>query len=457
MMNSSLSRRVMSAFLSIAFVIGFGAAAGRAQSLRNATGGGAAAVDQSLVTEFDVNGLKVLVKRRSGSQSVVAGMFFRGGSSNITAANAGIEALMLDAATEASQKYPLGEMRRELARTGSAVSFGVNPDYSVISLSSTKRFLPRSWDVFAESVLHPSFTQADFDRVKARAIVSRQGISDTPDTYLDRLQSDVAYPGHPYLNDPRGTEQSLGSITVDAVRAYHKQMMQASRLLLVVVGDVDPNDIRQKVASSFATLPKGTYTPKAVTATSYPNSTVTITPRDLPTNYIQGVYSAPAMTSPDIYAMRVATSILQERVYSEVRVKRNLSYAPDAFLRSQGANLGGVYVTAVDANQSVQVILAEIKRLQTTELDPADIRNTAQQFLTRYYLGQETNAAQAGELAQFELIGGGWRNANQFLEHIRSVTPADVRRVANQYMKNIQFVVLGNPSSINKSIFVGNL
>src|SRR5438552_9701406 len=35
----------------------------------------------ALVTEFDVNGLKVLVKRREGSLTVAAGLFLRGGSS----------------------------------------------------------------------------------------------------------------------------------------------------------------------------------------------------------------------------------------------------------------------------------------------------------------------------------------------------------------------------------------
>jgi hypothetical protein len=51
-------------------------------------GGGAAAT----ITELNVNGLKVLVKERPGSQTVAAGLFIRGGSRNVTAANAGIEA-----------------------------------------------------------------------------------------------------------------------------------------------------------------------------------------------------------------------------------------------------------------------------------------------------------------------------------------------------------------------------
>src|SRR6185503_528114 len=45
----------------------------------------------ALVSEFEVNGLKVLLKRREGSLTVAAGLFIRGGTANINAENAGIE------------------------------------------------------------------------------------------------------------------------------------------------------------------------------------------------------------------------------------------------------------------------------------------------------------------------------------------------------------------------------
>ncbi len=409
---------------------------------------------QRLVTEFETsNGLKVIVKRREGSQSVVAGLFFRGGSRNVTAENAGVESLMLDVATEASQNFPLEKMRRELARTGTNLSFGINYDYSVLTLGSTRRYFDRSWDVFTDSALHPSFTAEDFQRIKNRTLVSLSDDEDTPDSFLQIKQSQAAYAGHPYMNDPRGTTASVSRLTLEDVRRLHQQMMQTSRLLLVVVGDVDPQDVRRKVESSFGKLPRGDYHSEPIAQLSYSAPTVAITQRDIPTNYVSGVFAAPPMTSDDIYPMRVASAILQNRVYVEVRVRRNLSYAPDAFLESRGANTGGIYVTAVDANQAVRVMLDEITRLQSQEISPDEIKATAQQFLTRYYMGQETNAAQAGELAQFELIGGGWRNSADFIEHLRTVTPSDVKRVANTYMHNLQFVVIGDPRQIDKDIF----
>ncbi|HYP54020.1 MAG TPA: pitrilysin family protein [Pyrinomonadaceae bacterium] len=412
-----------------------------------------AAEQAALVKEFEVNGLKVIVKRRKGSQTVAAGLFLRGGARNVTPGNAGVDALMLDAMGEGSQKYPRAELRRQLSRTGTSISYGVNLDYSVFSLGTTRFHFDRSWDIFTDAALNPAFAPEDVARVRNRLVVSQSNDEDVPDSFLQVLQARVAYAGHPYATDPRGTAESIGRLTPEDVRAYHKQMMQTSRLLLVLVGDLDAEQLRPGIAAAFGRLPRGDYRPAPLPPLAFNASTVDITPRPLPTNYIQGVFAAPPLTAADIYPMRIASTILQTRVFLEVRSKRNLSYAPDAFLWSQGANLGGIYVTAVEANEAVRVMLDEVGKLQRQQIDQQEIASTVQLFLTRHYLGQESNAAQAGELAQYELIGGGWRNALVFIERLRAVTPADVQRVSQTYMRNFRFVVIGNPERIDKNIF----
>jgi predicted Zn-dependent peptidase len=244
-------------------------------------------------------------------------------------------------------------------------------------------------------------------------------------------------------------------LTADDLRRYHQKMLETSRMLLVVVGDLNSSQVRNLVADSLGKLPRGTYRPQPVPQLSFDKSSVEVTSRGLPTNYVQGLFTAPPLNSPDIYAMRIASSILRDRVFQEVRVRRNLSYAPDAFLRSQAANIGGIYVTAVDANQSVQVMLDEITRLQQEPVSAQDIQAIVAQYLTTYYMGQETNSAQAAELAEFELIGGGWRNSVNVLEKLKAVTPAEIQRVAQKYMRKIRFVVLGNPKSIDTKVFTG--
>lgn len=407
----------------------------------------------SLVTEFEVNGLKVLVKQRPGSLTVTGGLFFRGGSRNITAENAGIESLMLDVATEASASFPRERMRTELSRMGTVIGASENYDYSVLSMTSTRPNFDRSWQIFVDVIMRPAFTSEDFELVKSRKVSGLRDDTDDPDSYLQRLQERVAYEGHPYLNRPEGTAESVARLTLDDVRNYHQQMMQTSRLLLVLVGDLDPADIRARVTAAFGKLPRGNYRAEPLPQLSFTRPSVEVIERGLPTNYIQGLFTAPPLTADDIYPMSVAANLLRDRVFEEVRVKRNLSYAPNAFLSSQGANVGGIYVTAVDANQAVGVMLDQIRRVQTTPISQTELTGIIAQFLTSYYLSQETNPAQAASLAEHELIGGGWRNSFDMLSRISAVTPADVQRVAQKYMRNIRFVVIGNPKSIDTGIF----
>ena len=408
----------------------------------------------SSVTEFDVNGLKVILKRRASSPTVAAGLFLRGGARNLTPETAGIENVMLNVATEAGKKYNRQTVRRELSRVGGTIGASAGQDYSAVSLVSTRENFDKVWDIFTDVMLNPAFAADDVSRIKQQVLTGLREQETSPDNALDALQDRVIFAGHPYANEASGTIATVTSFTPEQLKAYHHNAMQTSKLLLVVVGDVNPTDLKARVESSFGKLPRGEYKEEPFPALDFSKPSVDIATRNLPTNYVEGVFSAPSLNSPDYYAMRVAMTLLQELVYSEVRVKRQLSYAPNAELNNAAANTANIYVTAVDANQAISVMLNQIDLLKTKTVTDDKIAGMAGQFLTNYYLRQETNAAQAGELARYELIGGGWRNSFEFLNRIRSVKPEDIQTVANKYMKNIRFVVVGNPAAINKSVFL---
>ncbi len=408
----------------------------------------------NLVTEFDVNGLKVLVKRRVNAPTVAVGLFIRGGARNITDQNAGIENLMLSVAEEGSVKFPRETLRRELSRTGSDIGASVSNDYSALSLASTRQNFDRSWDVFTDIALNPAFAPEDIERERAQIATGLREQETDNDNFLNILQDRLIYVNHPYANSVRGTVDSLVKFTAQDLKDYHRKTMQTSRLLLVVVGDVDPKEIQTRVAATFGKLPRGEYKETPFPALDFSKPSLDVTTRALPTNYVQGVFNAPSLSSPDYYAMRVAVTVLQGRIYQEVRNKRQLSYAPNAELGSSASNTANIYVTAVDANQAVRVMLDEVNNLKTELIDDGTIDSVSGHFLTLYYIDQQSNLAQAAELAKYELIGGGWRGAFGFLDKIRAVSPAQVQAAAQKYMKNIRFVVVGDPAKIDRKIFV---
>src|SRR4051794_37038603 len=118
------------------------------------------------ITDFDVNGLKVIFKKRTSSPTVAVGVFFRGGTRNETAANAGIENFTLDAATEGSKKFPKEVLRTELASTGTAIDSASAYDFSAVSMVSTSENFTRSWNVLADLIMNPTFTTDDVERAR---------------------------------------------------------------------------------------------------------------------------------------------------------------------------------------------------------------------------------------------------------------------------------------------------
>ncbi|MBX3298796.1 MAG: insulinase family protein [Acidobacteria bacterium] len=406
-----------------------------------------------MVTEYDVAGLKVIVKQRPGVPTVSAGLFIRGGSRNLTAESAGIENMMLSAATEGSVGYPRESLRRELARTGSQLSSSSGRDFSVLAMSATKENFDSSWKLMVDVALRPVFNKQDVERTRDRIISGLEGIEDAPDEFLQALKERSIYAGTSYANDPDGTIENIRRFTVADLVAYHKRVMTKSQLLLVVVGDLDPESLRVRAETAFAGLPTGQYKDAPLPKLDFSKPTINIVERSLPTNYVSGAFEAPTVGTRDYYAMQVAVTILRDRVFAEVRDRRQLSYAPSASMDSAGANTGEIYVTAVRADEAVEAMLAEVEGMRTTLVEPQELSGVAGQFLTTHYVAQETNAAQASELARYELLGGGWRNSLSFLENIRRVSREDVRDVSRRYLRNFRFVVIGDPKAITRSKF----
>jgi predicted Zn-dependent peptidase len=93
---------------------------------------------------------------------------------------------------------------------------------------------------------------------------------------------------------------------------------------------------------------------------------------------------------------------------------------------------------------------SELENLKRVVLPTENLRPLIQQFLTEYFLDNETSGAQADFLARAHLYRDDYRLAERFVADLRAVTGADVRRVVREYMKDIRFAYVGNVSQVNR-------
>jgi zinc protease len=397
--------------------------------------------------KFNVDGVDVILKYNPNTPVVSVNFALKGGVPYYGAERAGIEVMMARAAQKGSTNYPKEQLQEVLARTGASIGMDALHDYTMMSMSCLRRDLDETWAVFADVIVRPTLDPDEVALVKERQLNDVRQSRDDPDSYLRELADGLHYAGHPYAVQPIGTVESVESITDRLLKSYHASEVTKARALVILVGDIDRKAAETFVSGGLGELPQGAYTEPVLTRSGDVQVADTrLEERDLPTNYIRGYYRAPAPHEDDFVPMTVATRILRDRLFEEVRTKRNLTYAVSSGMASRKDNYGLIYVTAVEPDTTLRVMLHEIKKMQTEGITNKELGDQLKVMITRYLMDQETNATQAAELCKFELVGAGWQQADQVVERMRNVTEDDIKRVCKKYMQNLDFVMLGDPA-----------
>ena len=404
--------------------------------------------DTTRTSAYEVGGLRVVHRYSTSSDIVVANLYLLGGVRQLTADNAGIEPLLLEMTERGTRNYGKERLRRQMARLGTSIAMDVDLDWTSLGIRATRGTLDSTWAVFASRVMQPTLDSAEFEIVRSQFIAAVRQRKDSPDALLEFLADSFAFAGHPYAMSPMGTEESIARLRIDDLRRYHTNQFVKSRMLLVVVGNTAPSHIERLITQTLARLPAGAYQWTLPDTLPRSPSASMVVARSLPTNYIMGRYAGPSARSHDYAALRIASAVLSGQLFGEIRSRRNLTYAVDAPFIEHAVAAGGLYVTTVSPDVTMDVMRQQINGLKTGYLDEASLDRLVGQFSTQYFLDNESNAAQADFLARALLFQGDITAVDRFAQDLRAVTPDDIRRVSQRYMKDVRFVFIGDPKRV---------
>lgn len=406
------------------------------------------------VEKFSVDGIDVIVKYNPANEIIAAHFYLKGGIAYYGTERAGIETVLYRSALEGTQNYPKDKLRSDLARMGTAIGSNASHDYTSVTMQCLKRHLDESWNIFADVIARPLCEEADVKLVKERQQNDIRQTHADPDGYARLLSDALYYRGHPYAVSPTGTEESIGAITSASLLEYLKQNVTKARILVVFVGDVDKATATRLVHEGLGSLPAGTYQaptlPTPGGATAAENK---VEARELPTNYVRGYFPTPSPDNVvDAIPMFVGLDILRDRLFEEVRTKRNLTYAVSSSMANRRNNYGLLYVTSGDITQAVSVMLDEVAKMQNEPVPAKDLHDKIKVLTTETLMGEQTNGSQASTLAMQELVGQGFEMVDRRIELIQKVTPADIQRVMKKYANGFNFTVLGDTTEAQKML-----
>lgn len=406
------------------------------------------------VMEFDVDGLKVIYKQVP-KEIISVRFFVNGGTANYEKAQEGIENfafnLAVSGGTTTMDKITYTS---KLEQMGSVVTAATSYDYGYFNLLCVKQHWDNSWDLFTDAIVNPGFNEEEYAVLKEQMIANAKQMEADPDESLRIAAMKNVFAGSNYAKVYDGTPESLESISLDDIKNYYAKTVGKQRSFVVVIGDIDKDDLVNKIKASLAKLPEGTAASKEERKmlTEVSNQVIE---RDIATNYIRGYMGAPLASDSDGPAMMIAMSILYDRYFNELRTKRSLSYAPGAGYASSIVNnpYNYVYISTTKPKESIKVMVDELKKLKEKGFNEDELVDKKASFLTRYYMGQETLSSQSNTLGVAELKGG-WEMAENFTMMVNEVSLEDINRVIDKYTDVISWTYLGNGDLIMEEDFL---
>lgn len=401
-----------------------------------------------------VDGVKVIVQP-SGNGIVEIQTIIKGGVQNYPADKAGIESLALTALTECGTKSMDKNSFKNALDKVSAQVYGYSlKDYAVYTMNCIKTDFDTVWPLYAEALTQPRFDEKEFARIKQDAINNLKAQNSQPDYAIDKYAEQVAFAGRDYAKDPAGTEANLHSFTAPAAKAYYQSILTRGRMLIVVVADLDKAEIENKVKAMLDGIKVGTpFTLKKSSFRIYKN-TFTSTPKELATNYVEGITGAPQPGTPDFNAFSLAMRIFYNRHFLDVRTNNGLSYAPISYFDGGATPSARVVVSTTQPDAYIKVFDQLVDKIKTGGFTDAEVKDMKTTYLTSFYYKQETNAAQASSLAANEVLHDNWKRSLTLADDVKKINTEDVNNAFKKYIGNISWVYQGDPKKVSPIMYI---
>ncbi|EHQ28526.1 M16 family metallopeptidase [Mucilaginibacter paludis] len=392
---------------------------------------------------FNVNGIKVIFKP-TVKNMVSVRVYFRGGVSNYNAQQAGIEKLTLEAVTKCGTTKHTADQFKDIADYYDIdLSSTAEYDYGAIGMSCISKYFDKGWDLLADAVNNPVFNERELKLVKNKMIADIKQTESSPDKHIEQLTLKNAFEGTAYATDPDGTEETIPALNAEDLKKYYTTLLNKNKMFIVIAGKITKDEIIAKVSAAFGNIPALPYEEAVLKEPLWKDNKLVSEQRNLSTNYINGVLNAPVMTSPDFIPFRLGTSVLGGVLFSEIRTKRNLSYAPGAYSTNLRMPYAVMYVSTTNPAEAVSIMTNQLNRVKKLIVSNRALNEMKSSYITNNYKKLQSSSAITSNLGLAEIMGG-WNFFEIAPNMLEQVTAEQIAQVMQKYIVGVRWSYLGD-------------
>ena len=401
------------------------------------------------VTRFALdNGISVIVQENHANPTVALRASVPAGSlaePRDRPGLAGFTASMLSRGTE--QRSALG-FATALEDVGASLGAGADTLVTTITGHALTRDFDLVLDLFTEMLRRPAFPSADLERLKGEALAGIAQSKTSPDRVAGRAFERAVYPpGHPLRPETfEESETAVAALTRDDLVAFHRRQYGPDRMIVVVAGDVAPEQVREALQKRLGDWPRNP-------------ETQPIVPPDLPlqpapvsveipiadrtqTAVVWGHAGGLRRKDPDFYPTQVMSLILgggalTSRLGTSIRDDQGLAYSVYAYFDASlfpGPFRAGVGTNPTNARKAVAALETEIQRIRREGVTPREVDEAVAYLTGRFPLRLETNGGVAEILWAMEFFNLGADYIDRYAGYYRAVTVPQVNEAARAHL-----------------------
>lgn len=390
------------------------------------------------------NNIEVAYKKNPNTPRIA---FYLNMSTDGMSVKAGVNSLMTRLFMQGTKTYSAQQLAEELDKYAIEFTAELKLDYIKFKFVCLNEDFEKALDIFTDIVKNTTFE--DFDKEKAKLEGEIIAELDSPRAkVIDSYYKNI-YENHCYGYTNTVILENLKNVTKDDVINSYKSVLNDSRKVIAIAGDVDFDYVKRILEDKLGDLPMSiSELPNIKKPELIKQKDVEIIQEDLNQAHIIKGWLVDTADSKDFAPLSLLNIILgasglSSRLFLELRDKKGLAYVVRSAydIARSGANFS-IYIATEPKNieTSLKGFEEEIEKIKTELVSKEELENAKNNLFGKWAFISETNSQQANWLAHYGIMGFGFDFKDKIAENINAVKPQDIKDCANKYF-NDKFVV----------------
>jgi zinc protease len=395
------------------------------------------------------NGMKVIVKEDHRAPVVISQVWYRVGSAQEHSGITGVSHVLEHMMFKGTKKYPSGTFSSMLAEIGAIDNAFTGRDYTAYYQLMGKDNLEISFELESDRMQNLILSPEDFNsEVEVVKEERRLRTDDNPNALVYEQLYSSAFINSPYHHPIIGWMDDLNNLEIEDLTNWYHRWYTPNNAILVVVGDVDPDQVFTMADKYFGRLKE-----RSVKASKprieHPQTgerRVTVKAiAKLP--YLMLGYKAPSLATAEQdwepYALSVLGAVLDggrsarfsKRLVREKELVSAAGAGYDMFARYPTLFLFDATPSEKHSiEEAEKAIYAEIYDLQQNLVSEEELKRVKAQVIAGEVYQQDSIQRQATVIGSLETVGIGWQLMDEYIQRINAITAEQVREVARKYL-----------------------